>query len=161
MDFFDRYSFIVISLALIALGTVFAFLTAYGTVVGTVTFLVGSAFIVFWVVARRGALTPVNPAKRIRRGRTSTRPVVVCFYHDFNFGSLVSRAFTWKAEREQKGHCDFIYIDAYHREAPPVMAEYEAEVGDWLLFDAAGNLVEKCGSISMEKIEVLRKRAAQ
>lgn len=159
MSFITRYSFALISLALIALGTSFAFLTAYGSLIGTTTFLLAAALLVFWVAARRGARTPVNPGKRIRRARTSDRPVAVCFYHDFNLSSLVQRPFTAKAEREAKGHCDLIYVDAYHHEAAPVLEEFDAEVGDWLLFDAAGSLVEKCGSVSTAKLEGLRKRA--
>ena len=158
MSFITRYSFVLVSLALIALGTFFAFFTPYSAAIGWTTFLVAAALIIFWVAARRGARTPVNPGKRIRRARTSDRPIVVCFYHDFHLGSLLQRPFTAKAEREEKGRCDFIYIDAYHREAPPVLAEFEAEVGDWLLFDAAGNLMEKCGAISVKKIESLLKR---
>ncbi|HWI52399.1 MAG TPA: hypothetical protein VNT01_09710 [Symbiobacteriaceae bacterium] len=158
MSFITRYSFVLVSLALIALGTFFAFFTPYSMAIGWTTFLVAAALIVFWVAARRGARTPVNPGKRIRRARTSDRPIVVCFYHDFNLGSLVQRPFTAKAEREEKGRCDFIYVDAYHREAPPVLAEFEAEVGDWLLFDATGKLMEKCGAITVAKIESLLKR---
>ncbi|HWI65063.1 MAG TPA: hypothetical protein VNT75_24815 [Symbiobacteriaceae bacterium] len=159
MSFLTRFSYVLISVALIALGTVFAVLTEYGNVIGTVTFLLAAALIIYWVAARRGARTPVNPGKRIRRARTGDRPIAVCFYHDFNLASLLQRPFTAKAEREAKGHCDFIYIDAYHHEAGPVLEEFEAEVGDWLLFDATGKLVEKTGSVSLAKLEGLRKRA--
>lgn len=158
MSFITRYSYVIVSLALIALGTFFAFFTPYATAFGWTTFLLAAALIIFWVAARRGARTPVNPGKRIRRARSGDRPIIVCFYHDFNLGSLLQRPFTARAERDEKGRCDFIYIDAYHREAPEVLEEFDAEVGDWLLFDAAGNLAEKCGAISVAKIESLMKR---
>lgn len=157
MSMIQRYSYLIISLALIILGAVFAVIIP-SQALGTATFLVGAALLIYWVAARRGARTPVNPGKRIRRARTSERPIVVCFYHDFNLGCLLQRPFTAKAEREYKGHCDIIYIDAFHHEAGPVLTEFGAEVGDWLLFDAAGNLVEKTGSVSMSKLEALTKR---
>ncbi|MDF2627664.1 MAG: hypothetical protein K0R39_1495 [Symbiobacteriaceae bacterium] len=154
MSFINRFSYLIISLALVILGTVAAILLPSGAI-GAATFLLGAALLVYWVAARRGARTPVNPGKRIRRARTSERPVVVHFYHDLTIGCLLQRPFTAKAEREYKGRCDIIYVDAYHRDAEPVLAEYEAEVGDWLLFDAAGNLVEKAGSVSVAKLETL------
>lgn len=159
MSFLTRYSFVLISLALVALGTAFAVLTEYGNLLGTITFLLAAVLLVFWVAARRGALTPVNPAKRIRRARTSDRPVAVCLYSDTNLMSLLQRPFTAKAERLAKGHVDLIYVDAFHHEADAVLEEFDAEVCDWLLFDAAGNLVEKCGRVTLAKLEGLRKRA--
>lgn len=158
MSFIDRYSYVILSIVLIGAGTFFAFVSTRGQLIGLITLLVGAALVIYWVLERRGALTPVNPTKRIRRGRTSERPVAVHFYHDFNVGSLVKRAFSRKAETLHKGHVDFIYIDAAHRDAAPVMEEFEAEVGDWILFDAAGNLVEKTGSVSVGKLEELIKR---
>lgn len=154
MSFINRFSYLIISLALVVLGTVFAVILPSGAI-GTATFLAASALLVYWVAARRGARTPVNPGKRIRRARTSERPVVVYFYHDLTVSCLLQRPFTAKAEREYKGRCDIIYVDAYHRDAEPVLAEYEAEVGDWLLFDASGKLVEKTGSVSVAKLEAL------
>jgi hypothetical protein len=159
MSFIDRYSYIIVSLVLLVAGGFFAYASPTRSMLYTlITLLLGAALLIYWVVARRGALTPVNPGKRIRRGRTSERPVVVHFYHDFSLGSLFNRMFTWKAERDCKGHADFIYIDAFHRDAATVMEELEAEVGDWLLFDAAGNFVEKADRISVGKIEALRQR---
>lgn len=158
MSFLNRYSFLVIGFALIALGTFFSWFN-HIVVLGWVTFLGAATLIIYFVAARRGSLTPVNPGKRIRRARGSDRPVIVCFYHDFNLTSLMTRPLTARAEREHKGHCDFIYIDAYHREAEAVLNEFEAEVGDWLLFDAAGSLVEKCTAINTAKVEGLRKHA--
>jgi hypothetical protein len=157
MSFINRFSYLIISLALVVLGTVFAVILP-SDAIGTATFLVAAALLVYWVAARRGARTPVNPGKRIRRARASERPVVVHFYHDLTVGCLLQRPFTAKAEREYKGHCDIIYVDAYHRDAAPVLAEYEAEVGDWLLFDASGKLVEKAGSVSVAKLEALTRR---
>jgi hypothetical protein len=159
MSFIDRYSYIIVSLVLLVAGGFIAYASPTNTALyGLITFLVGAFLVLYWVIARRGALTPVNPGKRIRRGRSSERPVVVHFYHDYSLGSLFNRMFTWKAERDCKGHADFIYIDAAHRDAAPVLEELEAEVGAWVLFDAAGNFVEKVDRISVGKIEELRHR---
>jgi hypothetical protein len=156
MSFLSRFSYALLSLVLIAAGTVYAFFTPRADVVGLSTLLVAGLLILYWVFARRGALTPVNPAKRVRIGRGKDRPVVVHFYSDFSLSSLVQRPLAAKAERLHKGHCDFIYVEVGHKDAPEAMKALDAGLGDWVLYDAAGNFVEKTRSVSVAKLEQLR-----
>lgn len=155
MDYFSRHSYVFLSLAITVAGVGIAITNQNHDVWTLITLLVLAALTIYWVVARRGNLTPVNPEKRIRRGRSSDRPVVVYFYSDWSVGPLFTRPFTRNAERQFKGACDFIYIEVSHREAAAAMEAYEAEMGDWLLFDAAGNLVEKTGRVTVQKLEEL------
>jgi hypothetical protein len=158
MSSLDRYSYVLVSILLIAAGIAYTIVSEHPYVVGLITLVVGAGLIIYWVAARRGNLTPVNPSKRIRRGRSSDRPVVVCFYADYNFMSLVKRLFTAKAEREYKGKCDFIYIDCDHKEADAVLEELEADMGDFALYDAAGNFVTKTSMINVNMLEELCQR---
>lgn len=158
MSFVSRFSYVLLSLVLVAAGIVYAFFSPRADVVGLATLLVAAALVIYWVFARRGALTPVNPEKRVRRGRSSERPVVVHFYSDFSLVSLLQRPFASKAERLHKGHCDFIYVEAGHKDAPGAMEALQAGLGDWVLYDMAGNFVQKTRSISPDKLEALLKR---
>lgn len=158
MSILSRYSYVLLSLILVAAGIVAAFFVPNAEAMSMVTLLVGGALIVYWVMARRGNLTPVNPEKRIRRGRSSDRPVVVHFYSDFSVVSLLQRPFAAKAEREYKGACDFVYIEVGHREAAAAAESEKAALGHFVLYDAAGNFVEKTGSLSVSKLEALVKR---
>lgn len=160
MSSVSRFSYVLVSFVIIAAGIVYAFFAPRPDVVGIATLVAAAALTIYWVLARRGALTPVNPEKRVRRGRGTDRPVVVHFYSDASLTSLLQRPFAAKAEREHKGHCDFIYIEVGHKDAPGAMEALEAGLGDWVLYDAAGNFVEKTRSISPEKLEKLLHRAA-
>lgn len=161
MSSVSRFSYVFVSFVVTAAGIVYAFFAPRPEVVGISTLLVAAALTIYWVLTRRGALTPVNPEKRIRRGRGTDRPVVVHFYSDASLTSLLQRPFAAKAEREYKGHCDFIYINVGHKDAPGAMAALEAGLGDWVLYDVAGNFVEKTRSVSPAKLEKLLHRAAQ
>lgn len=153
-----HYSYILFSVVLLTVLAAFALVSADGTVLGLITLVVGAALVIFWVTARRGGLTPVNPEKRIRRGRSSERPVVVHFYSDWDLVSLVKRVLVANTEKVHRGHFDFIYIDMNHREGPATAEALKAGLGDFVLYDTAGNLVEKTGLISAAKLEKVLKR---
>jgi hypothetical protein len=160
MSSLNRYSYVLASILLIAAGIAYAIISPRPDIVGTATLLVGALLLIYWVAVRRGNLTPVNPLKRIRRARGSDRPVVVCFYGDYSLGSLLKRPFTAKVEKAYKGKCDFIYIDVDHREADDVLEELQAEMGDFVLYDAAGNFVSKSPMINLSTLEDLCQRKA-
>lgn len=161
MSFLSRYSYLLLSIVLLCAGTAMALVLEPGYVYGIATLLLGGALVMYWVAARRGALTPVNPSKRIRRGRASTRPVVVYFYSDFSLGCLLKRLLVAGAERQHKGHFDFIYIDINLPDGDATAEEYQAGTGDFILFDAAGNLVLKTGRITVENLNNVLERPAR
>gem|GEM_PF-2144862 len=160
MSLLNRHSYLLLGILLAVGGSVYALLGEYPFATGMTTFLVVSAMLVYWVAARRGALTPVNPEKRIRRARVSGRPLVVHFYSDLSLGSLLKRPFTAGAEKAFRGHAEFIYIDVHHKDADVAAESIEADLGDWLLYDAEGQFVEKTGFLSASKLEQLTGRSA-
>ncbi len=161
MRFLSQYSYVILS-AIILIATIAYAVVSANMAFGVLATLVTLAvLVIWWVGARRGAVTPVNPEKRIRRARGAGRPLVVHFYSDWSLGSLLRRPFTAKTERTYKGPVEFLYISMTHHEARLAASSVEADLGDWLLFDAAGNLVERTKSLTEEKVKGLLKRAAE
>lgn len=137
MGLVNRYSFLMLSVLLIACGVVYGILVDadQGSMI---TLGIVTALLIWWVLARRGKRAPANPDKRIRRARGAGRPVAVYFYSDWSLDCILTRPFSTKAERVHKSHFDFIYIDISHPEAAAAMESLDAGVGEWLLFDGAG-----------------------
>jgi hypothetical protein len=160
MRVLSDYSYLLLALLLVGAGIAAALLTPYSGAFGVATLLVATALVIYWVAARRGKLTPVNPVKRIRKALTTQRPVVVHFYSDFSLVSLLKRPFTARAERAYRGKCDFIYIDVRSPEAEAAMAEVQAEGRyDFVLFDAAGKRVGRSPMLSEGQLSDLLRRA--
>lgn len=161
MSAVNRYSYVLLSLLLVGAGAAYTALSGDMAVGGIVTLLLVAAVLIGFVLARRGALTPANPDKRIRRARGGGRPVVVHLYSDAHIGCLLGRPLSAAAERDYRGRCDFIYVDVAHREGPEVMATLEASVGDYVLFDAAGRPAGKVRRLTAAVMEGLLERAIE
>lgn len=161
MSFLSRYSYLLLSVVLLCVGIAAALTLAPGYAYGIGTMLLGAVLVSYWVAARRGALTPVNPSKRIRRARSAGRPVVVHFYSDWSLGCLLKRPLVAKAERQHRGHFDFIYIDVNLPDGEATADELQAGTGDFVLFDAAGTMAETTGRITVEKLNNVLERPAR
>lgn len=161
MNFLSRYSYAVLTVLLVALGTGVATQSTRPEAWGMGTLTLAAVLIIFWVLARRGALTPVNPEKRIRRSRSSVRPVVVHFYSDWDMVSLFKRSLAARVEKEYKGRFDWIFIDVNHPDADSAAEYTDAGLGDYVLYDAAGEFVTRCGMVSAAKLENVLERPAK
>jgi hypothetical protein len=117
--------------------------------------LVGAVLVIFFVAMRRGKVTPANPEKRIRRSRGSDRALVVHVYGDYHLGSLLKHIITGRTEHRFRGHCEFIFIDVDHHEAGRAIAAVGAKLGDYILYDAQGKLVERTRLITGRKLTEL------
>ena len=161
MDWVNRHSFTLVSTVLVfsLMGIALTRPENLGPW-GLAALLVAAAALIFWVLARRGNLTPSGPEKRIRRATGNGRPVVVHFYSDYHAGSLFKRPFTAAVERDYRSRCDFIYIDMSHREAESVANWLGAGIGDFVLIDAAGTVVDRVALINAERLDALLERPA-
>ncbi|BAD39622.1 hypothetical protein [Symbiobacterium thermophilum] len=141
MFFVRRFSYLLSSLLLLVVLGLLAWrlhwqLAGYVVILG----LIG-VFVIYWVAVRRGARTPADPRKKLRKSRSGDRPTVLHFYSDFSLSCLLSRPLVMPVERQYRGRCEFIYVDVGHADAQAMMDELKAEMGDWLLFDRSGRLV--------------------
>lgn len=161
MLFLQRYSYLLLSLVLIAGSVGYAVWAGQDTfgVVGTL--LVFTLLAGFWVGARRGAITPANPEKRVRRARGAGRPLVVHFFSDLSTGCLVKRVLAAGAEKEFRGRFELIYIDIGHREGKEAVAALSGSLGSFLIYDATGKHVETTGLISKAKLAEVLESAPQ
>ena len=155
MDHFNRFSYVYLSAALTAAAVAYTVARGDLTRGGLATLLILAISIIYFVLARRGHVTPASPLKRIRRSRDGGRPTVVLLFSDFHFGSLVKRPFAAGVERDFRGHCNFIYSDANHLEAQQVADELDASLGQFVIFDSTGKLVEHAGVPSRAMLESL------
>jgi len=155
MDHFNRYSYVYLSAVLTAAAVVYTVARHDVGRGGLATVLILALAIIYFVLARRGHVTPASPLKRIRRSRAGGRPTVVHIFSDFHFGSLIKRPLAAGVERDFRGHCDFIFIDANHREAEQVAEELDAGIGEFVIFDATGKLVEHAGLPSRATLQSL------
>jgi thiol-disulfide isomerase/thioredoxin len=141
MSSLGHYSYVLVSIILVAASTAVAIWYEWGGVGAMITLVVAAALILYWVVARRGIPTPASPPKRIRRARDAGRPLVVYFYSDYDLVCLLARPFTAKAEKTYRGRCEFIFINMSHREAGAAADSVEAVLGQYVLFDARGQRI--------------------
>lgn len=152
MDLLRRMSYVLVSLILVVLAGALTVVLRWGTAGQIGTLVLAALFISYWVGARRGALTPADPEKRLRRARGGPRPVAVHFYSDFHLGSLLRRPSESRVENKFKGSVDFIHISVFHPQAPAIMESLEAGVGDWVLFDRQGKQVGGAGGLSEDRV---------
>lgn len=148
MSALSRFSYLLVSLVLIAAAAVATILLQWGMAGQIGTLALAALCIIYWVGARRGAVTPADPERRLRRTRKGGRPVVVYFYSDYDLGCLLRRPAASRLENQYKGRCEFIFISVFHPEAPALMASQKAGLGDYLFFDPSGNLAGKARSLS-------------
>lgn len=156
MKSLSYYSYLLFGIILLTVATAAAIWYEMGTMGAMTVLLTLAALVLYWVVARRGVPSPANPEKRIRKARASGRPVVVYFYSDWSLICLLSRPFSAKAEREYRGRCELIYIRGSHPDAAAAARSIGgAGVGDFVLFDASGNLVERANVLAGARLESL------
>ena len=161
MRLIRRFSYPLLSLLLLVVLGVLAWQLKW-QLAGYVSVLVLAAvLVIYWVSARRGNLTPADPAKKLRRARGGQRPVVLHFYSDYALGCLLRRPFVARVEREYRGRCEFIYVDVGHPEAPALRESLKADLGDWLFFDLSGLLVGQRHSLSAQEMERFLAGASQ
>jgi hypothetical protein len=155
MTWMNRHSYPLFSVVIVA-GIVGAGVWRNRIDLGIITALLVSAVLVIFIVAmRRGKITPANPEKRIRRSRGSARALVVHVYGDYHLGSLLKHIITGRTEHRFRGRCEFIFVDVDHHEAGRAIDAVGAKLGDYILYDAQGNLVERTRLITADKLTKL------
>jgi hypothetical protein len=152
MDLLSRISYVIVSLILIVLAGAATVVLRWGMAGEIGTLVLAALLLSYWVGARRGALTPADPEKRLRRARGGPRPVAVHFYSDFHVGTLLRRPAESGLENRFKGSIDFIHISAFHPQAPAIMESLKAGVGDWVLFDRQGRQVGEAGGLTPDRV---------
>lgn len=155
MSGLSRFSYLFVSLVLVVAAVSATMLLQWGVAGQVGTLVLIALIMIYWVGARHGALTPVDPEKKLRRSRGAGRPVVLYFYSDFNLNCLVRRTAVAKLEKQYKGRCEFIYVSVFHRAADGLMESLKAGVGDHLLFDVQGKLSGKARSLSPAQMDRL------
>jgi len=155
MDLLRRMSYVLVSLVLVVLAGAATFVLRWGMAGEIGTLVLAALLISYWVGAKRGALTPAEPEKRLRRARGGPRPVAVHFYSDYHLGSLVRRPAESRVENKYKGSVDFIHISVFHPQAQAIMENLKAGVGDWVLFDRQGKQVGEAGALSEERVSAV------
>ncbi|MFZ5814175.1 MAG: hypothetical protein ACOY93_02570 [Bacillota bacterium] len=148
MGVLSRVSYLLVSLILVVAVAAATMLLQWGVAGQIGTLILIAVLMIFWVAARRGAVTPADPEKKLRRSRGAGRPVVLHFYSDFHLGSLLRRPLDAKLEKAYRGRCEFIYISVFHPEAERMMESLKAAVGDWVFFDATGRLAGQDSRLS-------------
>lgn len=151
-----RFSYLLLSLVLVAAAAVTTVAMQWWGAGQIGTMILAAILIIYWIMARRGDLTPAEPEKKLRRSRASGRPVAVLFYSDFHLASLLRRASESHIEQEFKGRCEFIHMSALHPEARALMEKLNVGVGDWVFFDQTG----KTGGQGRLTADQLRRFAA-
>jgi hypothetical protein len=155
MTWLNRHSYPFLSVVIVA-GIVGAGVWKNRIDLGAiVALLVGAVLVIFFVAMRRGKITPANPEKRIRRNRGSARALVVHVYGDYHLGSLLKHIMTGRTEHRFRGRCEFIFVDVDHHEAQRAINAVGAKLGDYILYDAQGNLVERTRLITARKLTKL------
>jgi len=153
MGVLNRVSYLLVSMILVA-GAIAATILLDGGAAGQIaTLVLVAVLIIFWILARRGDVTPADPEKKLRRARNAGRPVVLHFFSDLHLGSLLGRTRAARLEKQYKGRFEFIQISAFHREADGLMESLKCGIGDYLFFDATGRLVGQDRSVSDERLE--------
>lgn len=161
MDWVNRYSYPLVSIVIVlALGGIAWARPENAAPWSFAALLVAAAALIFWVLTRRGHLTPSGPEKRVRRMSGNGRPVVVHFYSDTHAGSLLARPFTAAVENAYRSRCEFIHIEMSHREAEPVANWLEAGAGDFVLIDGTGTVVDRVSLLTAAKLDALLERPA-
>jgi uncharacterized membrane protein len=160
MNSISRYSYVLFSIVVVT-ALVWWAIWSGNAAFGVSALLAVSFLLIFWVAARREAPMPANPDKRIRRARESTRPVVVHFFSDYSLGCLVTRVLVAGVEKRYRGRFDMIFIDMNHRDGDGVAQSLKAGLGDFVLFDPAGNFVARTKLIGKRRLEAVLERPAQ
>ncbi|MFS8639332.1 MAG: hypothetical protein LOD90_00685 [Symbiobacteriaceae bacterium] len=141
MFFIRRFSYLFSSLLLLVVLGLLAWRLQWQVAGYVVIVTAIAAIAIYWVATRRGARTPADPRKKLRKARSGDRPTVLHFYSDFSLRCLLRRPLTAPVERKYQGRCEFIYVDVGHPDAAAMLEELKAQLGDWLLFDRSGKLV--------------------
>ncbi len=158
MGLINRLSFLLFSVLLVAAAVTYTVLTDDMTRGTMGTLVLATLLAIWWVLARRGAKTPANPEKRLRKAKGAGRPVAVYFYSDWSLGCLFMRPLTAAAEREHKSHFDFIYIEAGHPEAEAAAKLVQVGLNQWALIDGTGKIAVRAARITPAMLsEVLEK----
>lgn len=152
MGLFKRFSFLLLSVLLVAAGVTYTVLTGELNAGALGILLVVTCLSIWFVLARRGVRTPADPEKRLRRARSTGRPVAVYFYSDFSLACLLMRPFTARAEREHKGHFDFLYLEAGHPDVQALAGTLGARLNQWLIYDSAGRLAIQTTRITPQEM---------
>ena len=141
MFFVRRFSYLLSSLLLLVVLGLVSWRMQWQLAGFVIVLVLIAAFAIYWVAVRRGAVTPADPRKKLKRSRGGSRPTILHFYSDFSLSSLLSRPLVAPVERQYRGRCEFIYVDVGHPDAGVMLEELRAEMGDWVLFDRSGKLV--------------------
>jgi len=149
----QRFSYLLSSLLLVVAFGLLSWRMQWSLAGFVIILVLVAAFAIYWVAARRGALTPADPRKKLKRSRGGARPTVLHFYSDFSLGCLLSRPLVAPVERQYRGKCEFIYVDVGHPDAPAMLEELKAGLGDWVLFDLSGKLVGHRRRLTAQDIE--------
>lgn len=152
MSALSRFSYLLVSVLLLVAAGLATTLLQWGVAGQIGTLILLAVLMIYWVGARRGALTPADPEKKLRRIRGGGRPVVLYFYSDFSLGCLLRRPVVSRLETQYKGRCEFIFIDVGHREADALMETLKAGLGDYLFFDLEGKLSGKERTLSVDQL---------
>lgn len=152
MSALSRFSYLIVSLILVGAAVVANVLLQWGVAGQIGTLILLAALAIYWVGARRGALTPVDPEKKLRRSRGGGRPLVVYFYSDFSLNCLLRRPALSRMESRYNGRCEFMYISVFHQDARRIMESLKAELGDYLFFDVQGKLKGTAQTLSAEQM---------
>ena len=154
MSGLERYSYVWTGIVLVA-GAIGYSIYAGDSFWSMVGLGILGIWAIYWVVARRGALTPMNPDKRFRKLRGNGRPLVVHFYSDFALGCLLKRPFVAGAEKGLAGKAELLFLSMTHTEVRPLSVHLGAAQGEYVLLDGTGRIVERTSSLSPDLINRL------
>lgn len=160
MSLLSRFSYLLIGLILVLASGLATVWLAWGVLGQVVTLSLFAALLIYWVAARRGAVTPTDPEKRLRRLRGSGRPVVLHVFSDYSLGCLLRRPIDGQVEKRYRGRCEFLYVSTSHPEAAAMMEALRAGLGDWLYFDRSGKVVGQGPRLTDEQMRRFLESAA-
>jgi hypothetical protein len=160
MQSLARFSYLVLSVLILAGLFLMALLSANN--MPWLLAVIGSAvgLIIIWVAVRRGE-SPPNPEKRLRRALGSGRPLVLHFYSDFDLYSMYLRLATAAAEKQYRGRVDFIHVSQIDPAGVDLAEKYQARLGSFILFDAAGREVDRVRRVETQQLAALMERPAR
>jgi hypothetical protein len=159
MSALRRFSYLLVSLFLVVAAAVATLLLNWGVAGQIGTLILAAVLMIYWVGARRGAVTPADPDKKLRRARGGGRPVVLYFYSDFSLTCLLRRPGDSRVQKRFSGRCEFIAVSVFHRDAGAMMKSMKAGLGDYLFFDMQGKLSGKARTLSEDQLNRLLETA--
>jgi hypothetical protein len=137
MEAIGRYSYLLLGLVLLVGGLV----AGAGRVPNDILVLGAAGLLgvlaIFWVFGKRGD-SYAHPDKVLKKVVGRGRPVVIHFYSNYSLGCLIRKIRFEARQRRFAGRVQFINLNLNLGGAQAIAAELEARLGEYILFDAAG-----------------------